>query len=88
MGAFSWKAVMHEGLNGDGIASKWSQGIRGGRQKGYKANAKEMLYNGRLAYTGISGLRVGSSYTTTKALRSEEGFESHWRFPYGIPCQV
>ena len=73
MGAFSWKAVMHEGLNGDGIASKWSQGIRGGRQKGYKANAEEMLYNGRIAYTGISGLRVGSSYTTTKALRSEEG---------------
>ena len=69
---FSWKAVIHEGLNGDGIASKWSQGIRGGRQKGYKANAQELLYNGRLAYTGIPGLRVGGSYSTTNALRSEE----------------
>ena len=73
MGEFSWKVVIHEGLNGDGIASKWSEGIRGGRQKGYKANAEEMVYNGRIAYTGISGLRVGSSYTTTKALRSEDG---------------
>ncbi|MBC8345594.1 MAG: hypothetical protein ISR82_05660 [Candidatus Marinimicrobia bacterium] len=76
LGAFSWKAVMHEGLNGDGIASKWSQGIRGGRQKGYKANAEEMVYNGRIAYTGILGLRVGSSYTTTKALRSGEDIKS------------
>ena len=72
-GGFSWKAVIHEGLNGDGIASMWSQGIRGGRQKGYKSNAKELLYNGRIAYTGVPGLRVGGSYSTTKALRSEEG---------------
>ena len=71
--SFSWKAVIHEGLNGDGIASQWNQGIRGGRQKGYKSNAQELLYNGRIAYTGISGLRIGSSYTTTKALRSEGG---------------
>ena len=68
----SWKAVIHEGLNGDGIASKWSDGIRGGRQKGYKANAKELLYNGRIAYTGISGLRIGGSFSTTNALSSDE----------------
>jgi|TARA_Y100000310_G_scaffold135864_2_gene134757 hypothetical protein len=72
---FSWKAVIHEGLNGDGIASNWSQGIRGGRQKGYKANAQELLYNGRVAYTGIPSLRIGGSYSTTKALRSEEGLK-------------
>ena len=69
----SWKAVVHEGLNGDGIESKFKEGIRGGRQKGYKANAQELLYNGRIAYTGIPGLRMGGSYSTTKALRSEEG---------------
>ena len=68
----SWKAVIHEGLNGDGIASKWSNGIRSGRQKGYKANAKELLYNGRIAYTGITGLRVGGSFSTTNALSSDE----------------
>lgn len=70
---FSWKAVIHEGLNGDGIASKWSQGIRGGRQKGYKANAQELLYNGRIAYTGMPGFRVGGSFSTTQALKSDEG---------------
>lgn len=70
---FAWKAVIHEGLNGDGIAEKWSQGIRGGRQKGYKANAEELLYNGRIAYTGLPGLRVGGSFSKTEALRSEEG---------------
>lgn len=70
---FSWKAVIHEGLNGDGISAKWNQGIRGGRQKGYKANAQELLYNGRVAYTGLPGLRVGGSFSTTQALRSDEG---------------
>jgi len=72
-GGFSWKAVIHEGLNGDGISSKWSQGIRGGRQKGYKSNATELLYNGRVAYTGIPGFRVGGSFSTTNALRADEG---------------
>ena len=32
-----------------------------------------MLYNGRIAYTGVPGLRVGGSFSKTKALRSEEG---------------
>lgn len=68
----SWKFVLHEGLNGDGIAADISQAIRGGRQKGYKANAEELLYNTRLAYTGFPGLRLGGSYSMTKALRLEE----------------
>ncbi len=71
-GSLNWKAVVMEGLNGDNISSKWDQGIRGGRQKGYKSNAEKMLYNFRIDYTGLPGLRVGGSFSTTEAIVSEE----------------
>ena len=72
-GSLDWKAVVMEGLNGDNISSKWDQGIRGGRQKGYKSNAEKLLYNLRIDYTGLPGLRVGGSFSTTEAIVSEEG---------------
>lgn len=72
-GSLDWRAVVMEGLNGDNILSKWDQGIRGGRQKGFKSNAKKLLYNFRIAYTGLPGLRVGGSFSTTEAIVSEEG---------------
>lgn len=72
-GSLNWKAVVMEGLNGDNISSKWDQGIRGGRQKGYKSNAEKLLYNLRIDYTGLPGLRVGGSFSTTEAIVSEEG---------------
>jgi len=71
-GSFDWKTVVMEGLNGDNILSKWDQGIRGGRQKGYKSNAKNLLYNLRIDYTGLPGLRVGGSFSTTEAIVTEE----------------
>jgi hypothetical protein len=61
---FSYKAVVMEGLNG----SKFSNGgIRSGRQKGYDANAQELLYNFRVNYTGVQGLLAGGSVSYNDA---------------------
>lgn len=74
--SLDWKAVVMEGLNGDDILSKWDQGIRGGRQKGYKSNADKLLYNLRVDYTGLPGIRVGGSFSTTEAIVSKAGNEN------------
>ena len=56
-----------EGLNGDGFSA--SSGIRGGRLKGYKANAEELLFALRMDYAGFPGTRFGFSYTKNNAVR-------------------
>ena len=60
-----YKITIMEGLNADDISNK--NGIRSARQKGYKPNADYLLYNGRIDYTGIKGLRFGISYTYNNA---------------------
>jgi hypothetical protein len=65
-GGFEYRAVVMEGLNSDNF--KPSSGIRGGRQKGFKADARHLLYNGRLDYIGIPGLRFGASYSYNDAI--------------------
>jgi len=62
---FEYKLSVMEGLNSDNFKS--SSGIRSGRQKGYKADAENFLYNGRVDYTGLPGLRAGVSFTYNKA---------------------
>lgn len=62
---FSYKVVVMEGL--DGSAFSAANGIRDGRQKGYKANAQELLYNGRIDFTGINGLFLGASFSYNDA---------------------
>ncbi len=62
---FSYKAVIMEGLDGASIKEK--QSIRSGRVKGFKANAKELLYNGRVDYSGIPGLWLGASFSYNDA---------------------
>lgn len=64
-GGLEYRAVVMEGLNSDEF--KASSGIRGGRQKGFKADAEHLLYNGRLDYTAVTGLRLGASYTYNNA---------------------
>lgn len=65
---FEYKFTVMEGLNGNGISNK--SGIRSALQKGYKANAQELLYTGRLNYTAYPGVLAGFSYTTTNAMHS------------------
>ncbi len=62
---FDYKVSVMEGLNSDKFSPK--SGIRSGRQKGFKADAKNLLYNGRLDFTGIPGLKFGTSFTYNKA---------------------
>ena len=56
---FEYKLTIMEGLNADGFSAK--SGIRGGRQKGFKADAENLLFNGRVDFVGLPGLRVGGS---------------------------
>lgn len=73
---FYWRTVVMEGLNGDNISSKWDQGIRAGRQKGYKSNAETLLYNLRADYVGLPGLRIGGSFSSNDAVVTKEGQEN------------
>jgi hypothetical protein len=63
---FDYRAVIIEGLDGSKISH--SSGIRDARQKGFKANAKGLLYNARLDYVSIPGLRIGGSLSTNNAV--------------------
>ncbi|MCW8848453.1 MAG: OprO/OprP family phosphate-selective porin [Melioribacteraceae bacterium] len=60
-----YKLTIMEGLDADAISPK--NGIRSARQKGFKSNADDLLYNARIDYLGVSGLKVGFSYTYNNA---------------------
>lgn len=62
---FDYKFTIMEGLNNEKFSE--SSGIRGGRRKGFRADAKNPLYNLRVDYLGLSGLRLGASFTYNKA---------------------
>lgn len=63
---FDYKVTVMEGMDADGFSA--SSGIRGGRQKGYKADAEELLYNARLDYLGFPGLKIGASVSYNNAV--------------------
>jgi hypothetical protein len=67
---FDYKFVAMEGLNGDKIST--SSGIRDARQKGYKSNAKNLLYNFRLNYLNVEGLLIGISYSLNNAFSKSD----------------
>ncbi|MCB0743974.1 MAG: hypothetical protein KDC67_08725 [Ignavibacteriae bacterium] len=56
---FNYSLNIMEGLLADKFSA--SSGIRNGRQKGFKSNADNLLYNFSLDYTKISGLKLGAS---------------------------
>lgn len=62
---FDYKLTIMEGLNADKINSK--NAIRSARQKGFKSDADDLLYNARIDYLGINGLKVGVSFTYNNA---------------------
>lgn len=63
---FDYRLIVMEGLDGSKISP--SSGIRSARQKGFKANAEELLFNIRVDYVNIPGLRFGGSFVTTDAI--------------------
>jgi len=62
---FDYKLTVMEGLDADGFSA--GSGIRGGRQKGFKADAENLLYNARIDYSGFDGLKAGVSYSFNEA---------------------
>ena len=67
--AFSYRAYLVNSLDGIGGGSAGSKGfsssgLRGGRQKGSKAIAENFSAVGRVDYTGIPGLMIGTSLYT------------------------
>ncbi len=58
VGPFSYRSYVVNGLKG---ANFTSNGLRGGRQKGAKAQAEDFAWTGRLDYTATPGLIVGVS---------------------------
>lgn len=61
----SYKASVMEGLNADKFSP--GSGIRGGRQHGFKADAENLLYNIRVDYLSVNGLKFGGSFTYNNA---------------------
>lgn len=62
---FNYKLLVMEGLDADKFSP--STGIRGGRQKGYLADAQDLLYNVKVDYSNIPGLRLGASFVYNNA---------------------
>ena len=62
---FGFRLALIEDLEGEGIISDGN--IRGGRGKGYKTTAYSWTKNLSASYTGISGLRVGGSFSMNDA---------------------
>ena len=84
---FDYRVLVMEGLDGSKISP--SSGIRSARQKGFKANAEELLYNIRVDYVNIPGLRIGGSFVTTDAVVDDSTknkvdlWEIHTRYQSG-----
>jgi hypothetical protein len=64
---FEYKMTVMEGLDASQFNAK--SGIRDGRQKGFKANAEDLLYNARINYLSIPGLLFGASFTYNNATK-------------------
>ncbi|WP_337872864.1 porin [Ignavibacterium sp.] len=62
---FDYRVMIFETLNSDKFSL--SQGIRGGRMKGYKTDASRLLYSIRLDYLNIPGLKIGGSFSFNNA---------------------
>ena len=63
---FDYRLNIMEGLNGAKISN--SSGIRSARQQGFKSNAEELLYNARIDYLSIPGLKFGTSVAYNNAV--------------------
>jgi hypothetical protein len=59
LSGFEYKLNFMEGLIGDKFSL--NNAIRNGRQKGFESDASAMLYNLKIDYTDILGLKIGGS---------------------------
>ncbi|MCO6473900.1 MAG: porin [Melioribacteraceae bacterium] len=84
---FDYVLTLMEGLNPDKLKQEniLRQGLRSGRQKGFQANAKSGMLNGRINYTGFPGLLIGASLTFNNAVGDSSSnkimiFEGHLKY--------
>lgn len=63
-----YKVTIMEGLKTAGVKS----GIRGGRQKGFKADMNTILLNLAVDYTGFEGLVAGLSYSRNQKVGKQD----------------
>ena len=63
---FEYKLNFMEGLLGDKFSL--NNAIRNGRQKGFESDASAMLYNLKIDYTDILGLKIGGSATYNNSI--------------------
>lgn len=59
------KFAAMEGLNAADFRPK--DGIRGGRQNGFKADARHLLYNLRVDFSGLPGVKIGGALLYNRA---------------------
>ncbi len=59
-GPFSYRAYVVNGLDAEGFSA--ASGLRGGRQSGSRAEARDLAGVARLDYHGVPGLLLGGSY--------------------------
>lgn len=62
VGPFSYRAYVVSGLDAEGFGP--GSGLRGGRQDGSEARARDVAFAARADFHGVPGLLVGSSFYT------------------------
>lgn len=80
---FDYKVTVMEGLKADNFEA--GSGIKEGKQEGFKSNASDLLYNARLDYLNIPGLKIGASFTFNNATGDSVNtmvklFEAHGKY--------
>ena len=65
LNGFEIKAAVMEGLIADKFRAK--DGIRQGRQHGYKSDARHLLYNVQVDFSGFPGLKFGGAFVYNRA---------------------
>jgi hypothetical protein len=85
---FSYRTYLMAPLDATGFTA--DEGIRGGRQKGFEANVRDVALTGRLEYRGRPGLVLGTSFWRgktafqTRRVHSSVGlFEFDGRYSQG-----
>ncbi len=69
-GAFEYRVAVMEGLDDTKFRTK--DGIRAGRQKGYKASLENALFNGKADLVLVPGLKVGGSFALNALMRDND----------------
>lgn len=74
-GAAEYRFVVMEGLDDTKFRTK--DGLRKGRQKGYKSDLSNALFNGMVNFTLVPGLKVGGSFALNALMRDNDNSHTY-----------